>query len=205
MSPDVPAPADINPLDPAPTPAETVRENWGWFLALGLVQILAGVAALVLTVAATLLAILVMGGLALAAAAVELAGVFWARSWAEGLARVLVGLLYGLFGVVVLANPGLAATTLTLVLAILLVVNGVTRIVLALAGRHRGWAWGLVGGVVSVGLGFVVWANWPWDSLWVIGLFVGIDLLLMGWTWVAVALAVRGAREPRAAAALGAA
>jgi uncharacterized membrane protein HdeD (DUF308 family) len=189
VSPEVPI---ITPLDPDPPPAVVVREHSGWFLALGLAQILVGTAALVMTVVATLLTVLVLGGLALAGAVVEAASVFWSRTWREGLVHVLVGLLYGVFGMMLLANPGLAASTLTLVLAVLLLANGAVRLGTALAVRFRGWGWAAAGGAVSVVLGVLVWANWPWDSLWVIGLFVGIDLLVMGWSWVALSLLVRG-------------
>ncbi len=196
MSPEPHAPPDdrtsVNPLDPEPTPAETVRENWGWFLALGLAQVLVGVVALVMAAFTTLIAVLLLGGLALAGAVVELVSAFGSRTWQEGLARALVGVLYAAFGVVLLANPELAVSTLTLVLAVLLLVNGATRVVLALAGRYRGWGWAAAGGAVSLLLGGLIWAGWPENSLWVIGLFVGIDLLVMGWYWVALALAARG-------------
>ena len=186
-------PPATNPLDPEPTPAETVRENWGWFLVLGVAQLLVGALALVMTAFTTLVAVLLLGGLALAAAAVEVVSVFWSRTWQEGLAHLLVGLLYGVFGVMLLANPELAASTLTLVLAVLLLVNGVVRFILAVTGRYRGWGWAAAGGVMSALLGGLIWADWPDNSLWVIGLFIGIDLVVMGAYWVALALAVRGA------------
>jgi len=186
-------PPATNPLDPDPTPAETVRENWGWFLALGVAQVLVGALALAMAAFTTLIAVLLLGGLALAAAAVEVVSAFWSRTWQEGLGHVLVGLLYGVFGVMLLVNPELAASTLTLVLAVLLLVNGVVRLVLAATGRYRGWGWAAAGGLMSALLGGLIWADWPGNSLWVIGLFVGIDLVLMGAYWVALAVAVRAA------------
>jgi uncharacterized membrane protein HdeD (DUF308 family) len=196
-----PDPTGINPLDPDPPPAAVVREHRGWFVALGVVQVLAGMVALGMAVAATLVAVLVIGGLALAGAAVQLLSVFWSRSAAEGTSHAIMGVLYGAFGLVVLGNPGLAITTLTLVLAILLLVGGVTRVAFAAAVRYRGWGWAAAGGAVAALLGGLIWADWPENSAWVIGLFVGIDLLVMGWYWVTVALAVRAAAPPGDAAA----
>jgi uncharacterized membrane protein HdeD (DUF308 family) len=184
--------------DPRPDPApgtypgfRALRDNWGWLLALGLVEVAVGMAALVMTVTATLATVIVLGVLALVGAAGEVLSVFWARRIEEGLVHLLIGLLYGAFGVLVLANPGVAAVTLTLLLAVMLIAGGLVRVVIALAARFRGWGWALAGGLVSVLLGGLIWAGWPEASLWVIGTFVGIDLIFIGWHWVALALAAR--------------
>ncbi len=192
MSPDVPLHTPATPLDPDPPAVEVVREHPGWFLVLGLAQVLVGVAALALAPFATLLTIMLLGGLALAGAVVEAASVFWSRNWQEALAHVLVALLYAAFGTVMLANPAATAATLTLVLAVLLLVTGAVRFALAVTGRFRGWGWVALGGAVSALLGGLIWADWPENGLWVLGLFVGIDLIVMGWYWVATALVVRG-------------
>lgn len=190
-------PVSINPLDPEPPPAALVRRHRGWFFALGAAQLIAGTVALIMTAAATLLTVVVIGSLALAGAAVEAASTMWSRAWQEGLAHMLVALLYGAFGMVVLANPGLAASTLTLVLAVLLLVNGAVRFGLAVTGQFRGWGMAAVGGALSALLGGLIWADWPENSLWVIGLFVGLDLVVMGAYWIAAALTDRA---PTAAA-----
>lgn len=193
-------PAALNPLDPDPPPAAVVREHWGVFLAFGVVQILGGVFALGMAAVTTSLALLVLGAVALTAGVAQFFSAFWAADGREGLARVLVGLLYGAFGVVVLANPAVAGATFTLLLAVLLLVSGAVRAGAAAAARYRGWGWELVGGAVAALLGGLIWADWPENSAWVIGLFVGIDLLVMGWYWVALALAARRP-EPRGTAA----
>src|SRR2546425_132118 len=45
--------------------------------------------------------------------------------------------------------------------------------------------------VVMFGLGVAIWRQWPESSLWVIGLFVGIDLIFNGWSWVMLAMIVK--------------
>lgn len=202
MTPDTPLPPEpssLNPLEPDPPPAAVVREHWGVFLTFGVVQILGGMFALGLAAVTTSLALLVLGAVALTAGAAHLFSVFWAADAKEGLARALVGVLYAAFGVVVLANPAVAGATFTLLLAVLLLVTGAVRAGAAVAARYRGWGWELVGGAVSALLGGLIWADWPENSAWVIGLFVGIDLLVMGWYWVALALAARRP-EPRGTA-----
>jgi uncharacterized membrane protein HdeD (DUF308 family) len=181
--------ADLPPAPPSAVAA--LRHNWGWFLALGIIQLIGGFVALTFTVMATEVTVVLIGCLALVGAVAELASIFWVRRWGEGALHVLIALLYAAFGVVVLANPGLAMVTLTLVLAVMLFVGGVFRIGVAAAARFHGWGWAVLSGVVSILLGAMVWAGWPESSLWVIGLFVGIDLIFMGAKWVAVAMAVR--------------
>ena len=53
------------------------------------------------------------------------------------------------------------------------------------------WGWVLIGGIINLTLGIMIWMQWPEASLWVIGLFIGIDLIFTGWTWVMLALSVR--------------
>ena len=97
----------------------------------------------------------------------------------------------------------LAAEVLTLILAVAFLVGGSVRIVVVLTERFSAWPWVLLNGVVTLLLGILIWRQWPESSLWVIGLFVGIDLIFNGWSWVMLALAVRaippGAPEPGSA------
>ena len=60
-----------------------------------------------------------------------------------------------------------------------------------LVEHFDGWGWVLVNGLVTLALGIMIWRRWPEASFWVIGLFVGIDLLFAGWSWVMTAVAVR--------------
>jgi uncharacterized membrane protein HdeD (DUF308 family) len=40
-----------------------------------------------------------------------------------------------------------------------------------------------------------IWRQWPLSGLWVIGLFVGIEMLFSGLSWVMLGLALRSARK----------
>jgi len=184
-----------------PDDARAARQAGGWVVALGIIQVVVGVLAVLMAVAATFATMIAIGVVALVGAAAQLVSVFTSRQWEGVVAHLLIALLYGAFGLVTLANPGLAAATLTLLLAVMLVVGGVFRIVMAASARFHDWGWAVFGGVLSVLLGVLIGAGWPEASLWVIGLFVGIDLIFIGWTWVAVGLTLRRlAREAAPAA-----
>ncbi len=65
------------------------------------------------------------------------------------------------------------------------------RVALAVSSRHPGWGWGLFSGAVSAFLGMLIWRSWPESSLWVIGLFVCIDMIFRGWNYVMLAMVAR--------------
>ena len=80
---------------------------------------------------------------------------------------------------------------ITLLLVASFLVGGVLRIVTAAAERFPAWPWAVLTGVVDLVLGVMIASGWPESSLWVIGLFLGIDLIFHGWSWVILALTVR--------------
>ena len=81
--------------------------------------------------------------------------------------------------------------SLTFLIAACLLVGGILRIGLSVAERFAGWGWVLLNGVISVVLGVGIWGQWPLSGLWVIGLFVGVEMLFSGLSWVMLGLAVR--------------
>ena len=174
--------------------------NWGWFVALGVALIVVGIAAIASPVVATLTTVTVFGVLLLAGGIVELASMVWVRRWGAFFHHLLSGLLYLFLGLVLLDRPGLGAAGYTLILAVFFVASGVARTVFAIANRFPGRGWTIFSGVVSVLLGLMIWRELPEAALWVIGTFVGIELVFNGMTWLMLGLAVRrlrGAIESR--------
>jgi uncharacterized membrane protein HdeD (DUF308 family) len=49
----------------------------------------------------------------------------------------------------------------------------------------------LLDGIITLTLGFMIWNHWPSGSLWIIGTFVGISMVMTGITRLMMALAVR--------------
>ena len=179
-------------------PARLRRHSW-LFFALGLVSILVGVLAIGAPHVATLKSVVVIGVLLLIIGITEVIHAVMVRHW-RGLAlHLLAAALYLFVGLFILEAPDRAAVVLTLVLAASFFVGGVLRIIFSLAERFPAWPWVLLNGVVDLFLGVLIWRGWPESSLWVIGLFVGIELLLHGWSWVVLALTVRAYRPANSA------
>jgi len=70
------------------------------------------------------------------------------------------------------------------------------RIVMSVFERFEGWGWVFVNGLVSVLLGAAIWRQWPLSGFWVIGLFVGIEMILSGMSWLMLGLALRSVPKP---------
>jgi len=177
---------------------QELRRNWGWFLVLGIALIVLGACAIGSAFTATLATVMTFGILVLVGGCVEVVSSFWARQWGGFFLHLLAGILYAVIGFLMVTRPLAAAAGLTLMLAALFFVGGMFRIIAALSHRFPGWGWVLLNGVVTLILGAMIWQEWPEASFWVIGLFLGIELVFDGMSWVMLALAVRNIPAPGA-------
>lgn len=189
----------MNSAPPAPSlfaahaDLQRIRAHWPWFLALGIAMVALGTFAIgwacmaTITVTATLL----FGFILLVSGIAEIVHSFWIGRWSGLLFHMLIGVLYTLAGLLIIDQPAEAAINLTLLIAVFLMFSGVFRLVFAVTERFAGWGWVLLNGIVTFFLGLLIYKNWPLSGLWVIGLFIGIDLILNGWTWIALSLGMR--------------
>lgn len=179
------------------------RRNWGWLLALGVISIILGLIALTDSVAVTVVSMLVFGWVLLIAGIVEAVQAFRHRHAGHLFLHSLNAVLAFVVGLILLRHPLAGALVMTLLLAAYFTVAGIFRIVDALKLRLPRWGWALANGIITLIFGILVWAQWPVSGLWIIGLFIGIDLIITGWTQVMLALALRGlpSAAPTAASA----
>jgi uncharacterized membrane protein HdeD (DUF308 family) len=173
---------------------EAIQGHWAWILALGIILIVVGTVAVSMPLWATLTTALAFGILLLMGGIAQLIGAFWTREWSGFFLILLMGVLYLVLGVMFLRHPGEALVAMTLLLTCGLMVSGLFRIIGSLIYRFPHWGWTLVGGAINLLLGIYIYSQWPLDSFFVLGLFVGIDLIFTGWTWVMLSLAVKDAR-----------
>jgi uncharacterized membrane protein HdeD (DUF308 family) len=179
---------------------EFLRGHSRWFLALGIAMVVLGTIAIGSAPIATEAATWLFGFLLLAGGIAEIISAFWAGRWSGTIVHLLIGVLYVVVGLLITDNPVNAAVQLTLILAIFFIISGVFRIVFALAERFTGWGWVLLNGVVTLFLGMLVYKQWPVAGLWVIGLFVGIELIFNGWAWIMLSLGLRRMNGSKASA-----
>jgi uncharacterized membrane protein HdeD (DUF308 family) len=171
---------------------EPLRTKSGWIVALGIVYVIGGLIALSSVVFATKVTVFVVGIMMLISGIAEMINAFQLRPWGKFLLWLIIGLLYIAAGIVTFVNPLLAAAALTLLLGIALVVSGVMRIVLAFSMRE-GMSWVVLAGIVTLLLGAVILAHWPVSSIFVLGVLLGVDLIIIGIGWIFVGFGLKSA------------
>ena len=167
------------------TDVAPLRAKWGWIVALGVVYVVAGFIALGSVAMATVASVLVVGVMMIIAGVCEIINAFQIKSWGKFLVWALLGVLYIVAGFMAFENPALAAVVLTLLLGASLFASGLLRIFLAFNMKHeRPWIWVALSGVITLLLGLIILVHWPVNSVYILGLFLGIDLIIAGAGWI---------------------
>lgn len=172
------------------------NKNWSSFFILGIVLVLLGLAAIVGAHYATLTSIIFFGALLTIGGIFEIIYAFFGRTGQGFLHTLLSGLFYTIVGLVFITHPTASAVALTLLLAAFYTISGIFKIIVSLTSPVVQWGWLLLSGIISLGLGILIWAEWPTIGLWLIGLFIGIDLFFTGWFWIMLSLVAKNLLKP---------
>ena len=171
-----------------------LSQKWGWLLALGIIQVILGTVGLGMTFGLTLVTILIYGIFLLIGGGAQIAQVFTAKGWKSRVLHLLIALIYVLAALFIIANPLAASLFLTLFIGFVLLAAGLLRGIMAFHFKgFKNWFWPLLSGIISVLLGLMILNQWPVSGLWVIGLFVAVELIINGWSAMMIALAAREA------------
>jgi len=169
-----------------------LKRNWKWLLMLGVLFVILGGIGMGMVVGITLLSVMFLGVLLVIAGVAQLFDLTKCPEWKGMIWHALIALLYIFAGGLVIYDPVLASTVITAMIAWVLIVIGIARLMMAFSLRHvGGWGWLLLAGLTAIVLGIIILIHWPWSGLWVIGLFIAIELLVDGWTYIFLAIAMR--------------
>jgi uncharacterized membrane protein HdeD (DUF308 family) len=186
--------ADLDRLQSAV--ANSLHMHWRLFLTEGIVLLVLGVIAIVVPPIATIAVEILIGWLLLVSGVVGLIATLRARS-APGFGWSLVSAILGIAaGIVLLGWPLSGALSLTMILTVFLVLEGVVSILYALEHKREiSGRWGamLFSGIVDLLLAGIIFAGLPGTAAWAIGLLVGINLVFGGSALIAMALHARSA------------
>lgn len=173
-----------------------IADKWGWFLAVGIVLIVAGLAAVAFPFISTVAAKIMLGWLFLIGGVVMIIHAFQAPAWSGFLWSLLIGLLYAVAGAYLAFFPLTGLLTLAILLAALFFAEGIMEVIMAFRVRpHEGWGFLLLSGIAALAVGVLIAMDLPGSATWALGLLVGINMLFTGSSYVALALAGRKARE----------
>jgi uncharacterized membrane protein HdeD (DUF308 family) len=198
------SPGDISEIQRAIT--QSIREHWKLFLVEGIILVILGILAILIPVAASIAVTIILGWLFLVSGIVGLITTFWARHAPGFWWALLSAVLATAAGIVLLLWPVSGTISLTLLLIVFFVIEGVVSIMYALEHKKElsgRWGWMLVSGIIDLILAVMIWAGLPSTAAWALGLLVGINMLFGGTSMIAMALHARSeadsATTPKAA------
>jgi uncharacterized membrane protein HdeD (DUF308 family) len=172
----------------------TVRTHWRAFLIEGILLAILGLAAMIVPPLASLAVTIFLGWMFLVSGVAGLALTFWARGMPGFWWSLLSAVLAIGAGVILLAQPVQGTLTLTIVVGVYFLAEGVATVMYALEHRREltdRWSWLVIAGIFDVVIAGIIISGLPGSALWAIGLLVGINLLFGGATLIGMALAAR--------------
>ncbi len=172
---------------------QDIVHYWGWFLAFGIGLLVLGVVAVARSFTATVASMLFFGWLLVIASGIEIVQAVMVGHWAGFFHHLVGAILFGVIGLLLVTRPLISAEAVTLVMAIFFLIGGLFETIGSFVVALPGWGWQAADGIITIILGVLILAQWPASGLWVVGLFIGIDLIFYGFAWIALALGLRTA------------
>ncbi|MGA2717074.1 MAG: HdeD family acid-resistance protein [Bryobacteraceae bacterium] len=171
---------------------EEIKSSWVWFLTLGVLFVVLGMACIAFDVTATFTTVLVFGWMLLIGGLFALIQAFTTGTWSGFFLFLLSALFRGFTGYLLVRYPLTGAESLTLVLASFFIVGGMFRAIGFGVAKFPRWGWAVFSGIVSVALGVTLLAQWPVVSVWFIGFAIGLDLVFDGTALIGFATKIHG-------------
>lgn len=173
-----------------------LRTSWIWMAVFAVISLIGGVLALLNPFAATLAATLMAGWAFSFLGALQIIQAFQVQGWGGFIWALLFGILTLVVGISLIFNPLAGMVSLTLLVAVLFLALGVVKLMYAFSLRPvAGWVWVLLSGVLSLGLGILILADFPWAAVSVLGILLGVELISNGVLFLFVALGLRSLNQ----------
>ena len=177
--------------------SENLAQNRGWLILGGILTLFVGFSAMTFPMLYTILLARLLGWFALVSGVLALVLAIRGKQEGHRLMEGLLGIIRIGAGIAMLACVTSSVKVITLILAIFLFAEGISLCFSAFSMRLKpGWFWVLINGIASLALGLMVYAGWPSSGVRVLGLLLGINLLMHGFSLLALGLS---ARKPAAA------
>jgi len=173
-------------------PMGVAKKITGWYMAAAVLSILLGMFGIIEPGVAGLGVTLLVGWLLIFGGVMHFVAAFKGGGARQVIFQVLIGIVYLIGGIYFLTHTIMAVATLTLLLASIILVEGVLEVISYFRMRsERASGWMLLNGIITLMLGGLIWFHWPSSSVWAIGTLVGVNLLMTGITRLMFGLAAR--------------
>lgn len=158
--------------------AQSVGKN---MTAFGVVSIILGILAMLSPLLTGLSIAMLLGFLVVVGGLMRMVWAFQSPTAGQGVLKFALGGLTLACGIALLAHPLLASGVLTILLAGYFIADGASEIAAGYSvGIRTGGAWLLIGGLISILLGFMIWSQFPLSGAWAMGTLLGIKLFCTG-------------------------
>lgn len=175
--------------------AGSLHSKWGWFLILGIVLVVCGALAVALPAVSTFAASVVLGFVLALAGIVKMVQSLRVKEWSGFIWQELTGAVELVGGILIYFNPLKGALAITLLIALVFLVQGILQIALAVRVRKQeGWYWFAIAGLVALAASAALTLKLPYTAIYTPGTIAGISLLVAGGAYIAIALTLRRAR-----------
>jgi uncharacterized membrane protein HdeD (DUF308 family) len=160
---------------------EKVKRHSFWYLLQSVLMILGGILALVFPIISSVAIVILLGWLLIFSGILQAFSLIDVRHVPHFWLQLVSVVLSVLVGILFLRNPEAGLLTLTLLLIVFFMVEGISKIIFSLTIRpFPNWGWVFASGVVGILLAFYLWANTPVTAIWLLGVLLGIELISEG-------------------------
>lgn len=171
-------------MDIIPTPKEQLidqlKQHRGLLIISGILLTICGLIFVGSTTFATLTSVYLFGFIMIFSGIIEIFMGFQTLQGSQKWIGIIFGILYLIAGFLAFKAPLATATTLTWLLAVFLIVGGIVQVIQAFQMRSTfGWGWILISGLLLFITGILILNN-PTSPLWLLGLFLGLELFIRG-------------------------
>ncbi len=160
---------------------DVIKRHSLWYLLQGGLMVLTGVVAFLFPVFSSVAVVLMLGWLLIISGIFQAISLIGATNVPHFWLQLISVVLSVVIGILFLRNPGQGLLTLTLLLIVFFMVEGMAKVIFALTIRpFPNWGWVLASGVVGVLLAIYLWSSLPITAAWLLGILVGIQLTSEG-------------------------
>src|SRR6516162_8625250 len=160
---------------------ETVKRHSVWYLIQGILMVVGGILALIYPIVSSVAVVLFLGWVLIISGIVQGVSLIGAQNVPHFWLQLVSVVLSIIVGVLFLQHPGEGLLTLTLLLIVFFMVEGMSKIIFALTIRpFPNWGWVLASGIIGILLSFYLWASLPITAIWLLGVLLGIQLICEG-------------------------
>lgn len=160
---------------------QTVKRHSLWYLIQGGLMVLAGMVALIYPVFSSLAVVGLLGWLLIISGLVQGISLIGARNVPHFWLQLLSVVLSVIIGLMFLRNPGEGLFTLTMLLIVFFMVEGISKVIFSLTIRpFQNWAWVLASGLIGIVVALFLWSRLPVTAVWLLGFLLGLLLISEG-------------------------